>query len=239
MHKVLRFLPISSVLALSSVSKPLHRVLSSLDFDVSFWQYAYKRATKKPCALRPFLALPSPKETTPIELGLCVSNSLSRTNGTNGFSGFNGFNGFNGLNGFNSSKRSNRSHSSSGRQLVHGSSGSARSRDSRGPSGPSGPSGSKGRKSPASPHLLNSPNSPHSPSGVFQSEFLVVYNTHCFRWRLLYLQDVELPRCVEDAFPLLLHPLVSQPPSLELRSLCESRRCVGSAWKRRAKTISW
>ena len=233
-------------MSLTSASKPLHRVFSSLDFDVSFWQYAYKRATKKSCALHPFLADPSLAEEPPIELGLCVSNVPNLSNVPNGSNGSNGSHGSNGSNGFNKGSNHRKRPNSIDGSINHKGSNRLDRSNSYRESNRSRRSNSyresnRSRRSNSSnaPTNYASPNSPNSPSGVFQSEFIVVSNTHCFRWRLKYLQDIELPRCVEDAFPLLLHPLVSKLPSFESRYLCELRRCVAFASKPSERTSLW
>lgn len=189
------FLPISSVLSLSRVSKQLHRVFSSRDFDVSYWQYAYKRATKKANILRPYLSITPRDEESPVEMGLCILNGPNGPisyKGSNHRIRFNGVSKPNGHNGHNGHNRPSSHKGSNHRSRPN------RYNELNGPI------------ISTSPNNPTNPNSPNSPNGAFQSELGVMYNTRCFRWRLKYLQDIELPRCVEDAFPLLLHPLVSQ-----------------------------
>lgn len=195
-----------------------------------FWQYAYMRATKKSCALHPFHTLPSFKEEPPIELGLCVSNVPNVPTTPNGSSFYKGSNYRNrpgSIDGSANHKGPNRHDRPNYHRESNQSNQSNRSNRSNRSNSSSTING------------LTGPTSPNSPGGVFQSEFIVVPNTRCFRWRLKYLQDIELPRCVEDAFPLLLHPLVSQPLCFEPRYRCELRLCVACVSKQNERTSLW
>ena len=70
------FLPIASVASLSCVSKSVHRIFTSRDFDLSFWQYAWNRTQSKRSSPYVFLSHNMTVPHDELHLGIRDSNSL-------------------------------------------------------------------------------------------------------------------------------------------------------------------